>query len=103
MRTTTFGITEIASGVDEESPYDSSITSSLRSTANSKTNDIYTTIPESSDFQLWTKLNGSSLSTSGDSKDFMPPTYAHHIGGTSSNELNLTAIRNLCDSWFDDN
>jgi len=83
--------------------YNSSITSSLRSTANNNPSSIYTTIPASSDLQLWTKLNGSSFSPSSDSRVFMPPTYANHIKGTSSNQLNLTAIRNLCNSWFDDN
>lgn len=83
--------------------YNSSITSSLRSTANNNPSSIYTTIPASSDLQLWTKLNGSSFSSSSDSTVFMPPTYAHHNQGSSSNTLNLTAIRNLCNSWFDDN
>ena len=83
--------------------YNSSITSGLRSTANSNPSSIYTTIPGSSDLELWTKLNGSSFSPSSDSKVFFPPTWASHIKGTSSNQLNLTAIRNLCNSWFDDN
>ena len=83
--------------------YDSSITDGLRQTANSNPSSIYTTIPGSSDLELWTKLNGSSFTPSGDSRVFSPPNYASHIQGTSSNQLNLTAIRNLCNSWFDDN
>ena len=79
------------------------VPSSLRSAYNSHPNDIYTTIPSSSDAQLWTKLNGSHFSgNNSDSKVFSPPTYANHIHGTSANQLNLTAIRNLCNSWFDD-
>jgi anionic cell wall polymer biosynthesis LytR-Cps2A-Psr (LCP) family protein len=83
--------------------YNSSITSGLRSTANANPISIYTTIPASSDLQMWSKLNGSSFNPSTGSKVFSPPTYAHHIKGTSSNTLDLTAIRNLCNSWFDDN
>jgi len=83
--------------------YNSSIVSGLRQTANNNSASIYTTIPASSDLELWNKLRNSNFSSSSDSKVFAPPTYAHHIGGTSSNELNLTAIRNLCNSWFDDN
>lgn len=82
--------------------YTSSITSGLRTVTNSMPNDIYTTLPSSSDLELWNKLNGSSFNTSTGSKVFSPPTYASHIRGTSSNQLNLTAIRNLCNSWFDD-
>lgn len=79
----------------------SSLPSGLRATANSRPLDIYTTIPSSSDVALWNTLNGSAFSPSTDSRVFSPPTYAKHISGTSSNQLNLTAIRNLCDSWFD--
>jgi anionic cell wall polymer biosynthesis LytR-Cps2A-Psr (LCP) family protein len=80
-----------------------SLPGSLRNTANNNPSSIYTTIPASSDAQMWAKLNGSSFNSSTGSKVFAPPTYAHHIKGTTSNSLDLTAIRNLCNSWFDDN
>lgn len=80
----------------------SGLPSGLRQLANSRPLDIYTTIPSSSDVALWNKLNGSVFSPSTDSRVFSPPSYASHIGGTSKNQLNLTAIRNLCDSWFDE-
>jgi len=81
--------------------FNSSITSGLRSTANNNSTSIYTTIPASSDLEMWNKLNGSTFSSTSDSKVFSPPTYSHHISGTSSNRLDLVAIRNLCNSWFD--
>ncbi len=74
----------------------------LRQVAGSRPLDIYTTIPSSSDVALWNRLNGSQFNAATDSRVFSPPTYASHIRGTSSNQLNLTAIRNLCNSWFDD-
>jgi anionic cell wall polymer biosynthesis LytR-Cps2A-Psr (LCP) family protein len=78
-----------------------SLPSGLRPLANSRPLDIYTTIPSSSDIAMWNKLNGSSFNPSTDSRVFSPTTYASRIRGTSSNQLNLTAIRKLCDTWFD--
>ncbi len=79
-----------------------SLPSGLRPLASSRPLDIYTTIPSSSDVAMWNKLNGSVFNPTTDSRVFSPPTYASHISGTSSNQLNLTAIRNLCNGWFDD-
>jgi anionic cell wall polymer biosynthesis LytR-Cps2A-Psr (LCP) family protein len=72
----------------------------VRSAANQIPSDFYTTIP------ITTVADGLALYelvqdvTMPNQAVFSPPTYASHIPGSSSNQLKLTAIRALCDSWM---
>jgi hypothetical protein len=72
----------------------------VRARATQIATDFYTTIPISSaadGLTLYQLVQGATLPRQA---VFSPSTYATHIPGTSANQLKLSVVRALCDSWF---
>jgi hypothetical protein len=72
----------------------------VRALATQITSDFYTTIPiatVSDGLALYQLVQGTTLARQA---VFSPSTYATHIPGTSANQLKLSVVRALCDSWF---
>jgi anionic cell wall polymer biosynthesis LytR-Cps2A-Psr (LCP) family protein len=72
----------------------------VRARATQITSDFYTTIPiatVSDGLALYQLVQGTTLTRQA---VFSPSTYATHIPGTSANQLKLSVVRALCDSWF---